>query len=222
MNSRILVVSPHPDDETLGAGGTILRYKSKGKPVYWLNFTNMLEEYGYSRKEVTQRQNEIERVIGYYDFDGFFDLHLEPAGLDKYPRKELIAQTASIMKEIFADTVILPFRNDVHSDHRITFEVLLSCTKIFRYPSIKKILMMEVLSETDFSCFDREFSPNYFVDISGFIEKKLEILKVYQNQLEPHPFPRSVEHIKALALHRGVAAGCRYAEGFILLKEVEN
>lgn len=222
MNNRVLVVSPHPDDETFGAGGTILRYKSKGEKVYWLNFTNMHEEYGYSRNEVIQRQSEIEKVIEDYNFDGFFDLQLEPAGLDKYPRKELIAQTASIMKEISPETVILPFRNDVHSDHRVVFEVLFSCTKIFRYPSIKKVLMMEVLSETDFSGFDQGFLPNYFIDISGFIEKKLEILKVYQNQLEAHPFPRSMEHIKALALHRGVAAGCRYAEGFILLKGVEE
>ena len=48
---RILVVSPHPDDETLGAGGTILRYKNEGKEVYWLNITNVKEEYGYSKSK---------------------------------------------------------------------------------------------------------------------------------------------------------------------------
>ena len=79
---------------------------------------------------------------------------------------------------------------------------------------------MEVLSETDFAAPDRMFSPNYFVDISDFLEKKLKILKLYRSELGHHPFPRSIDGVRAQATIRGVQAGCRFAEGFILLKAV--
>jgi hypothetical protein len=54
-----LVVSPHPDDETLGAGGTLIRHKRSGGQIYWLNVTNMKEEYGYSKELVKIRQQQV-------------------------------------------------------------------------------------------------------------------------------------------------------------------
>lgn len=221
MHRRLLVVSPHPDDETLGAGGTILRYKQQGDLVFWLNFTDKKEEYGYAPEEVLRRKEEIERVKGEYKVDGFYNLQLEPAGLHRCDRKELIEKTDAWINETRADTVILPFNKDVHSDHRVVFETVYSCTKIFRYPAVKRILMMEVLSETDYAASDAGFVPNYFIDISEFLEDKIKIMKIYQGETKAHPFPRSEEHIRALAVCRGAAAGCRYAEGFVLLKGIE-
>ena len=65
------------------------------------------------------------------------------------------------------------------------------------------------------------FVPNVFVDISPFLDRKIEIMKMYDGELQEHPFPRSVENIKAIAIFRGSAAGCRYAESFMLLKSIE-
>ena len=59
---KILVVSPHADDEVLGAGGTILKHVQEGDKVYWINVTNAKEEYGYSKEEELQRRQEIEIV----------------------------------------------------------------------------------------------------------------------------------------------------------------
>lgn len=42
---RVLVAAPHPDDETLGAGGTILRMLAEGHEVYWVNFTAVLNPH---------------------------------------------------------------------------------------------------------------------------------------------------------------------------------
>jgi len=116
----------------------------------------------------------------------------------------------------------LPFRGDIHSDHRKIFEAAYSCTKSFRYPFIEKIYMIEVLSETEFSLSmqDESFIPNVFVDITDFIDKKIEIMRVYKSELGVHPFPRSEKNVRALATYRGAASNCDYAESFMLLKEI--
>jgi LmbE family N-acetylglucosaminyl deacetylase len=100
------------------------------------------------------------------------------------------------------------------------FETVYSCTKVFRAPFIKEILMMEVLSETEFSGSDNGFIPNYFIDISAYLDKKISIMRNYRSELKAHPFPRSIQNIRALATYRGATAGCRYAEGFIQLKRI--
>jgi len=81
---------------------------------------------------------------------------------------------------------------------------------------------METLSETEFapSLKENSFVPNVFVDIRQFLEKKIQIMKVFKSEIKEHPFPRSVENIKALAIFRGATAGLKYAESFMLLKEI--
>ena len=109
--------------------------------------------------------------------------------------------------------------NDVHSDHRVAFDAVYSCTKSFRYPYIERIYMMETLSETDFapSVASKAFVPNVFVDISGFIDKKMEIVSLYGSEMMQDPYPRSLSSIKALARVRGSRCGAMYAEAFMLL-----
>ena len=82
--------------------------------------------------------------------------------------------------------------------------------------------MMETLSETEFSLStkDDSFIPNVFVDISDYMDKKIEIMKIYKGEMGMHPFPRSERNIKALATYRGATSGCEYAESFMLLKEI--
>ena len=82
--------------------------------------------------------------------------------------------------------------------------------------------MMEIISETDFAppLQTSIFVPNIFVDITEFIEKKMEILKLYDRELGVHPFPRNLENVKALAIYRGSLCNAKFAESFMLLKEV--
>jgi LmbE family N-acetylglucosaminyl deacetylase len=217
---KLLIVSPHPDDETLGAGGTLLRSKKEGNNIFWLNFTDKSEDYGYSAEEVKIRRSEIQRVEKAYSFDGFYNLGLKPCFLSKYPEGELIDKTAKILDKVKPEVVILPFKNDPHSDHRIIFELVYSCIKVFRAHFLKETLMMEILSETEFSSSDNGFVPNYFVDISAHLEKKISIMQNYKKELQDHPFPRSISNIRALATYRGAIAGCKYAESFILIKKI--
>lgn len=215
---NVIVVSPHPDDETLGAGGTLLKYKAQGHSIFWLNITNMKEEYGYTTDIISERQLQISKVNKAYSFSGFFDLQLQPAYLERYNSGDIINQISKIFEKVRPEVVILPNRSDAHSDHKRVFDWCYSCTKVFRHPYIKTILTMEILSETDFGTMEDYFIPNYFVDVTDQMDKKAEILRLYDSELGEHPFPRSIEGLEALAKIRGISAGTKYAEAFKVMK----
>jgi len=219
MKNKVLVIAVHPDDETLGCGGTLLKHKANGNEIHWLICTDIDKSDEYYETG----QKEITKVSKLYSFDSVVNLQLKTMRVDEYSMSELIGKISKVINEIQPDTLYLPFKSDVHSDHRKIFEAAYSCTKVFRYPFVKKIYMMEVLSETEFAPSTKEdsFMPNIFVDISEFMEKKIEIMKVFKSELAEHPFPRSIKNIKALATYRGATAGREYAESFMLLKEVK-
>ena len=220
--NKVLVLAVHPDDETLGCGGTLLRHKGNGDEIYWLIATSMMAEHGFKKSLVSQRDEEINTVAKMYGFDGLHRLDFPTAKLDELSMKKIIGGISKVFDEVKPNIVYLPFRDDVHSDHRITFDAAYSCTKSFRYPFIKKILMMETISETEFSSSlqGHIFSPNYFVDVTDYIDKQIDIAKRYESEIGSHPFPRGLENIRALAAFRGATAGCNYAESFMILKEI--
>lgn len=218
---KYLIVATHPDDETLGAGGVMLRKKAEGNEVYVLNMTHMDVAYGYHEERVASRDYEIEEMVKSYDLDGYYNLKLKPSGLDSYLEGDLLDKISSVFNKVRPSVVILPYYKDVHSDHRITFDLCYSCTKNFRFPHIKKILMMETPSETDFAMTDNTFKPNYFVDISDYIDKKVDIAKVFKGEILEHPFPRSEKNIRAYGIIRGAMIGVDSAEAFVLIKGIE-
>jgi len=221
--NKVLILAVHPDDETLGCGGTLLRHKSNGDKVHWLIATDIKESDGFKKEVVERRELEIGQVQNLYGFDSVHKLNLSTMRVDEYSMSDLVGKISKVINEVKPNIMYLPFNSDVHSDHRHIFDGAYSCTKSFRYPFIKKIYMIETLSETEFSPGTKEdsFIPNVFVDMSPFMNKKLEIMRVYRSELGQHPFPRSERNLKALATLRGATAGCEYAESFMLLKEIQ-
>ena len=71
---NILVVSPHPDDETLGVGGTLLKMKKAGHKIFWLIITQVSVDLGWSESFVNHREEQIKTVKSFYGFDGFYNL----------------------------------------------------------------------------------------------------------------------------------------------------
>jgi len=220
-NKKILVIAPHPDDETLGCGGTLLNHISNGDSVFWLMVTNIKEEYGYSEKQVSIRQEEIDSVSLAYGFEKYYNLDIPTTKLDQIPFSDLIADISRVIKKVCPEIIYLPSGNDVHTDHQIVSKATFSCTKNFRYPFIKKILMYETLSETEFAppLLGNAFQPNLFVDVTEFFENKSKIMQLYSSEVMQTPLPRSVESIEALAKYRGSRIGVRYAEAYMLLFE---
>ena len=220
--NKVLVFAVHPDDETLGCGGTLLKHKANGDLIYWAILTTMNIEHGAEKQWVRERSQEIETIAAMYGFDGIERAGFPALRLDTLPLKHLVSEITKIIQSFQPNILYLPYKGDVHSDHRIAFQAVYSCSKSFHYPFIRKMLMMEVLSETEFAPATKEdtFVPNVFVDITPFIKRKTEIMCCYKSEIGEHPFPRSVRNIEALATLRGATAGCKYAEAFMLLKEI--
>lgn len=223
-----MVIAVHPDDETLGAGGTLLKHQANGDEIHCIFCTDIFENEGFSKEQIDTREQEIQEICKNYNFTSIHRLGLKTTKIDEYNTSYLISLFSQIFTKIKPNILYLPFAYDVHSDHRIIFQAAFSCTKSFRYPSIEKILMMETLSESEFAPAlpNQSFIPNVFVDISAFFEKKCEIMKIYQSELGKSPFPRSIENIEALATFRACTMGGKetvdtklYAESFMLLKE---
>ena len=221
---KSIFISAHPDDETIGCGGTVLREKWKGNDIAWLNVTNVFEHQGFSKARIESRQNEIEAVTKMYEFNRFYNLDIPTMSIDSSFVPEMINKISKIFEDYKPDSVFVTNRSDAHSDHRFLFDAVAACTKSFRYPYIKRFIMYECISETEFapSLPEKTFIPNYFVDISDFIDRKIEIMKIYESELGEHPFPRSLENIKALAHFRGASVGVKYAEAFQLLKYIDK
>ncbi len=207
-----MVIAVHPDDETLGCGGTLLKHKENGDEIYCVFVTNGNK---YQEKIIPSLEKS-------YQFKKSFRLDFEELKLDDLSLNEIIPRFISVFNEIKPNILYVPNRSDVHSDHRRTFEALISVTKSFRFPSIKKILMCEVISETDFAfpLPENSFYPNVFVDITQVFEKKKKIIDTFSKELLKAPFTRSIDSIIAHNRYRGSQINCKYAEAFMLLKEI--
>lgn len=218
---KLLVVSPHPDDETLGAGGTLLRYKKEGHQIYWLNITDMKTSGGWNEKQVIHRQKQLKRINEFYSFDGFYNLAFPPTKLKSMDEDEIITNIRRVFDKVKPEWILIPGRYDAHSDHLVVYDCCMACAKTFRTPYIKRITAMEIISETDYGFRKESFQPNLFIDISNEMEKKLEAMKIYDTEIEEVPFPRSLENIRAIGTVHGGCCVCRYAEAFEIIKQIE-
>jgi N-acetylglucosamine malate deacetylase 1 len=221
--NKVAIIAVHPDDETLGCGGTILKHRAKGDQINWIIGTDMKESDGFNTKQIKTRDDEISKVGSLYGFNSIHKLGFSTTKVDKYPISEIISKISLIFNEIQPNIIYLPYSADIHSDHQLIFNAAISCTKSFRYPFIKSIYMMETISETEFAnnIHAAGFMPNVFNDITDFMDQKIQIMNEYKNELGKHPFPRNERNIISLATFRGASSGCDLAESFMLIKEIK-
>ena len=220
--SVILAVAAHPDDETLGCGGSLLRHRTEGDEIHWLIMTTISVEAGFNIKRVNSRKGEIASVADTYGFNSVHQTKFITSQLDTLAKSVLIDEVSSIINKVKPDTIYLPFRNDIHSDHTTVFDAVAACTKSFRYPFIQRVRAYETLSETEFAIRPDPvgFKPNLWIDIADYLDEKLKIMQIYKGEMDAHPFPRSEKNIRALATLRGATVGRKAAESFVTLKEI--
>jgi len=218
---RALVVAPHPDDEILGAGGVMARLIAEGSELYVVIVTKGTEPM-FSREGTIQCRKDARaahELLGVRETE-FLDL---PAALlDTVPHSELNSAIEGAIARIRPDVLFVPFPGDIHLDHRLVFESVMVACRPNGQAVPRSIYAYETLSETNWNApgLYSNFAPNVFVDVSDFLERKLEALRLYQDELRSFPNERSEEAVMALARHRGATVFCAAAEAFVLIRSI--
>lgn len=216
---RAVVVAPHPDDETLGVGGTIARLASEGTKVSVLVVSGHLPPlYDAAAFETTQREAAAAfALMGVADFDF---LKIPATLVHQKPVAEVNGSIARFIQSAEPELVFLPFP-DRHIDHRTIFDACVVACRPVKPSAPRLILAYETLSETHWNVpgVEPSFVPEVFFDISSTIETKKAALDCYASQIHNAP-SRSIEACMALAKFRGSQNGCGYAEAFKLVRLV--
>jgi LmbE family N-acetylglucosaminyl deacetylase len=216
---NVIVISAHPDDETFGAGGTIAKLSSNGIRVELVIYTKAFAPE-WDEAEIHIRKKEAlaaAKVLGIKDVH-FLEYHT--TRLDVTPLRDLINDLTQILNKMKADTLFIPYSGDMHQDHRRLFEVGVSVAKPTPEQVLKRILTYETLSSTEFGApfFEKPFIPNYYVNISNFLDDKIAAVSCYKLELRKFPHPRSIEGVKTKAKARGMEVGIEAAEAFKILR----
>ena len=217
VKNRILVIAPHPDDEVLGVGGTLLQKKNENCITGCVILSTYSSQNKDTKNKIISQRKEIDNSHKKLRIDENFILDNPPSKLDQVPIADLVNSLSNIFDKFKPNEVYLPHEGDSHTDHGITLKASLSCCKWFRRSFIDKIYCYETLSETNTPKrynIDNLFKPTHFVDITKVIKKKVSSLKSYKSQIQKFPFPRSPEALTSLAKYRGTYCGYKYAEAF--------
>lgn len=214
---RVVVIAPHNDDEILGVGGTMAKLVKQGHEVIVCEVTagDLADEMVQLQKREAIASHELMGVKTHF-------MDLPVVGLKEMNTSELNGVFQKHLIELAPDIVFLPHKGDMHIDHRMTIEAAMVALRPVTFPNLKAIYAYETLSETDWNTpsVDNAFMPTLFVDITEEIDVKLEAMKCHASQLCEYPHPRSLEGIRALAMHRGCTVCKAYGEAFMVLREV--
>jgi LmbE family N-acetylglucosaminyl deacetylase len=218
---RVLVMAPHPDDEVLGAGGTIGRLSDSGADVVVAIVTKGAPPL-FAADAVTEVRAEAQAAHAHLGVSRTVFLDHPAARLDEVPHHELNRTLGELLREVAPDTLLLPFVGDMHLDHQLTFLSSLVASRPHGAHFPGRILCYETVSETNWNApfMAPTFVPNVFVDISAQLERKLEAMRLYRSQQRDFPHERSLPAIRALAMFRGSTVHRPAAEAFMLVRQV--
>ncbi|MDR3400911.1 MAG: PIG-L family deacetylase [Chthoniobacter sp.] len=220
---KVLVISVHPDDETLGCGGTMLKHAAAGDEIFWLIATQA-HEPAWDRATIAAKAVEVERVARAYGVSEFQKLGLPSGQLDAQPLSQMIDSIREVVAKVRPAVVYLVHAGDIHTDHYAIFTAAMSVLKPFymNKQGVHRVLSYETLSSTEAAPaqLHRLFAPNAFNDVSPYLERKIEIMNLYATELHADPLPRGPSAIRALARFRGATIAVEYAEAFMLVREI--
>lgn len=234
--STILVVAAHPDDETLGCGGTIARLAAEGHKIVVLPITD-----GVQSRFIGQDAG-VESIMAavYARFDAFHaavamlgmqwtpGIHRTGLPLELFPDQRLDARPVATIAYAIAEaitahepnTVYAHWAGDLNQDHQAVARATLIATRPQPGCSVREVYAYPVASATEWHFGQPTFTPNVFVDISATLETKIAALQCYASEMRPWPHPRSSEAIRADAHRWGSVAGLEAAEALLLLRSV--
>ena len=224
MKKKILILSPHADDEILGCGGFISKYSKLKYQINVLILTNA--NIGapeiYSPQLIKKIRNESKEANNFIGTNNLYFENLPALNLNNYPIYKITNIINKYISKSNPEIILIPSKNDIHEDHKIIFNAAKVSTRFNKKRNLKKILSYEVLSETEWNEDEKSFNPNYFVSLDkSDIMKKVKAFLKYKSQVKKSPHPRSKEAIINLSKVRGSQVFTKYAEAFKVEKIID-
>lgn len=222
MTKSIAVVAAHPDDEVLGCGGTLARLAAEGHSVNIL----LVADGESSRRggesalaDLVDARNEAAKrackTLGCYSVEV---INMPDNRLDGVVLLEIVQRVEGFLSRHQASVVFTHHRGDVNVDHQVVHDAVVAACRPVPGQRVQELFFFEVPSSTEWrpAGSAMPFHPNWFVDISATLSKKLDALSCYKEELREYPHPRSLQGVEALARWRGATVGVNAAEAFVL------
>lgn len=218
---NILVIAPHPDDEVLGCGGTMVKHAAQGDAVYVAIITKGTSPM-FAAEIIEQTRMECRQADSFLGVKETFFLDFPAVKLEEVPRSEFNLAFIKLIQKIKPDIVYLPHRGDMQLDHKMTVDAAMVALRPKYEHIVSKIYAYETVSETgwDIPNTVNGFIPNYYNNISGYLEKKITALSMFKTQIADYPDARSLKAVEALAIYRGTTVHVEAAEAFVLIREI--
>ena len=213
-SERVLIVAAHPDDETIGMGGSILRFTETGCQVRVVFLSDGVSSRDAQRESLVTRQSSSLAALSHL---GVSDVHFSgnPDNmLDTLPLLGIAKQIELHVLEFKPKMVFTHFPFDLNVDHKLVSEATQIACRPKASSTVDHLLFFEVASSTNWHFGLSQFTPNYFIDITRSLSSKEKALKEYATELESFPNSRSLENLVNLSYTRGSFIGFEAAEAF--------
>jgi LmbE family N-acetylglucosaminyl deacetylase len=222
-SSRVLAVVAHPDDEALGAGGTLARHASNGDEFHIVFLADGVGARGNDKAAAGRRAKAARLAASLLgarepEFLGFPDNRLYQVDM-----LDIVQAIEQVIRKIAPRTIYTHHAGDLNIDHGLCYRAALTACRPLPGSPVRCIYAREVPSSTEWASADPvgAFVPTHFIDITATQEAKRHALEAYAEEMRPFPHPRSFGAIDALATWRGASAGLRAAEAFMVVREIE-
>jgi LmbE family N-acetylglucosaminyl deacetylase len=223
--TNVLVVVAHADDEALGCGATLAKHAAQGDEITLLVMTDGVsarmntEIESRSMVENQKKRNSaLQQSANILGIKHIFQARFPDNKMDSV---DLLTITQFIEKNtenVKPEIIYTHSLNDLNIDHRITAQAVMTAFRPLPTSSVKTILSFEVLSSTEWQFGEQKFNANWFVDVSGFYDKKIAALQCYKEEMRDFPHPRSFVGVDTLTKLRGLTVGKSCCEAFQLLR----
>ncbi|HEX9351472.1 MAG TPA: PIG-L deacetylase family protein [Gaiellaceae bacterium] len=223
MSIRALVFAAHPDDEVLGMGGTIALHALRDHAVRVVCVTDgSSTQYPGDASRQEQKNQEALAAAAALGVSDYVHLDLPDMRLDTVPHVDLNSIVEEHVRD-FGPEVVYTAHPDVNRDHRALFDSVAVATRPTPGQPVRRLLTYAPTSSTEWTPAGTNwFVPNWFVDITETLERKLEAFACFETEQRPYPHPRSARALKAHAEFFGASVGCEYAEPFVLVRSLES
>lgn len=220
---NVLIIAPHRDDEIIGCGGTIAKH-IVNKDIVNVVFCTKPNETLASSELIDQIKMESKLCHEFLGIKETIELDFEAVTLESIEKYMLNKALSDVINHIKPDIVYIPHYGDMHSDHKIVSDCAMVALRPNGKHKVKEIYSYETLSETEWNYTDSNyvFIPNFWNDISDYMEIKLKAMSFYKSQLYNFPHPRSLDAIKYLAKYRGSTVLLDSAECFRLIRHINE